>query len=1651
MTPPSPFEFYNTSGPFSRQRCVSWASCFGRTASCLRRIICKNSSIFTLVEPLFDRDVFYAPRNNFTDTLVSRANNYGRFQSMKGFDTEEELLMFNTTEQTVGLIFEGDAAASVSGQVPKRLDYKIRIQGQFQTETLIDIRSKCPKPYSDNGPYLSTGFLGVQMVTNKAFIELAQSQEEQKPPKNIHDMILLQQMPCSPNSYDQNRSSMLPFLCIFSFLILCVTVTKRIVEEKQTGAKELMTLMGMEKWTFWVGWFIDALLVKAVTIVFIVFILKIPIEGQANLIETSPSLLFVVFFMYCASAIVFLFALSTFFSGPVFAMIVSLLVWVSPFAISSERLTNSGFFTKCLYMLFPNMGLYFNFDSVVQLEEMGVGAQWSNFYTSQSQHDVSILQVFIMYLIDIVLYSIITWYVSEVNPGEYGYKQPYHFFVTKSYWFRGTNKTEFIEDLDILRRENYERSLINNLADNRIGIFIRNLRKSYPGKLGNPPVKAVRGVSLDIYKGEITALLGHNGAGKTTMMSILARMISPTDGLVQVLGFDLKNNHSLLRKSVGMCPQHNLLFGELTLKEHLVFFAVLKGKSMKDAEIEAKELLRTFRLDSKMDALVSELSGGMKRKLQLAIALVGGSKVVILDEPTSGLDPEARREIWDLLLSFRENRTILLSTHFMEEADVLGDTIAIMSHGRMECCGSTMYLKRLFGTGYRLNLLTTNNCDQNSLQNAVKQVLPEAIVEKSSQDTTDSANKGPITFTLPTEKVDRFPRLFDVLETSKDYLGISSIGVSITTMKDVFLKVGDLSAIKYDNKSLSDFDITDRGMETPLITQTIKLTGIALFFEQFRALLEKKVIFSKKNWFFLLLQVILPILLSVLYERDSSKQAELFAETFEDNLQGDANATQVDELQEKLIDIGTKSLRDYLSNYIIAANITSENEALQVTGFYSFSTPHSAPISMNLISNALLNYHLQSEYQISTENQPIPHKTESEGSKMIYYNTVALTWLGIAHLGWILATSINLILPLQERVLESRQLQIMTGCPAYLVWLSYFVIDAFITSVVAILVLLAVYLVDTMHIFTSGTALGVLLSIWLLNGLCGTIFAYFISMVSNSVSSAFSLITILSIFIGTIFNFATYILEVIPGKEDYATSLRVISGLILPHSALISSLTHFSGTAAYNSICKNIPESEMESICEIYSPFFMCCESKCEMTNACYQPASYIWGDKDYVGFIWPVKTGGIGQELLYFTFGIVFWGTIVLILDSGVLSRIFEKVLTMIENKRPTVEAADTPEDEDVRKERERVGNNFENPIGHSVLAVNSLEKRFGYPIGQKGRFPAVNGVSFRVDRGECFGLLGVNGAGKSTTFKMLTGAVCPTNGDALLRQFTLKSDIRKFLSGIGYCPQTNAQLGILTGRETLHLYARLRGMPKDQIKEVVNKWLAALGLMEYANRLAGTYSGGNQRKLSAGMALIGESPVVLLDEPTSGVDPAARRQLWQVLASCQKAGQSIVLTSHSMDECEALCSRLAIMVAGRLVCLGPIGHLKNKFGQGYTLMVKVKMVASNNDDEAMSLAVTQLSNLKNDIQMKLAPCGLIDEHIGFLHYQLKGTGRKWAEMFKEMESLKNLHTVIEDYTLMPKNFAALTAASQFRVKAQAFFRLKRVNLGPYRLCPPG
>ncbi|XP_022817969.1 ATP-binding cassette sub-family A member 3-like [Spodoptera litura] len=176
-------------------------------------------------------------------------------------------------------------------------------------------------------------------------------------------------------------------------------------------------------------------------------------------------------------------------------------------------------------------------------------------------------------------------------------------------------------------------------ANAEIGIKIVNVSKVYPKQ------RVLRNVSLEVYKGEITVLLGHNGAGKTTLMSIITGMTSATEGNVYVNGKDTLRQRDEVRQNLGLCPQHNLFFPDLSLREHIMFFTMLKRGTYSEARASSRALAGQLGLQHKLGAMCQQLSGGMQRRAQLACALAGGADVLILDEPTSGLDVETRREL----------------------------------------------------------------------------------------------------------------------------------------------------------------------------------------------------------------------------------------------------------------------------------------------------------------------------------------------------------------------------------------------------------------------------------------------------------------------------------------------------------------------------------------------------------------------------------------------------------------------------------------------------------------------------------------------------------------------------------------------------------------------------------------------------------------------------------------------------------------------------------------------------------------------------------------------------------------------------------------------------------------------------------------------
>lgn len=470
---------------------------------------------------------------------------------------------------------------------------------------------------------------------------------------------------------------------------------------------------------------------------------------------------------------------------------------------------------------------------------MGVGLTWTTAFQSVSVYQNISLALLFGYLIMVaIIFFFVALYVENVLPGGYGVAKPWYFICTKDFWQSFNNyqqfndhqaETESFEFAEAnINKSNFESEPMNK----SIGIEIRNLTKRFSSDKA-----AVSNLSLNIYNNQITCLLGQNGAGKTTTISMLTGMMEATSGTAVINGCDIRTNMDKARGSMGFCPQHNILFDELTVREHILFYCALKGLSNDAAEREVKKYGDILELTGKMDTLSTALSGGMKRKLSVVIALCGNSKIVFLDEPTSGMDPGARRTLWDILLAEKKDRTILLTTHFMDEADVLSDRIAILADGELKCAGSTFFLKKRFGTGYHLICAKDGDC----LSNRVTEMLEKHIPEIRLEQETDTE----IMYLLPEDRNDKFKEIFEDLENNEDKLKIGSFGVSLTTLEEIFLKIGkseNFMATKARNGFDQSSDI-DSGITETRITLNDDhqlLRGPALWKNQVIAMFKKR-------------------------------------------------------------------------------------------------------------------------------------------------------------------------------------------------------------------------------------------------------------------------------------------------------------------------------------------------------------------------------------------------------------------------------------------------------------------------------------------------------------------------------------------------------------------------------------------------------------------------------------------------------------------------------------------------------------------------------------------------------------------------------------------------------------------------------------------
>ncbi|KAI1887790.1 hypothetical protein AGOR_G00193990 [Albula goreensis] len=1651
---------------------------------------------------------------------------------------------------------------SNSSELPPNVNYKIRMDIDNVERT-----NKIKDGYWDPGPradpfedlrYVWGGFSYLQDVIEHGIIRAVTGSKEKTG-------VYIQQMPypCYVDDiFLRVMSRSMPLFMTLAWMYSVAIIIKGVVYEKEARLKETMRIMGLNNGILWLSWFISSLIPLLISASFLVLILK-----MGNLLPYSdPGVVFLFLGSFAVVTIMQCFLISTLFSRANLAAACGGIIYFTlylPYVLCVAWQDYVGFGAKVIASLLSPVAFGFGCEYFALFEEQGVGIQWSNLLASPLEEDsYSLTTSIVLMFFDAFLYGVMTWYIEAVFPGMYGIPRPWYFPFTKSYWCgesEGRNPAT-----PTGKKGNADAVCIEEEpAHVKPGVYIKNLVKVYSqGKK-----LAVDGLTLGFYEGQITSFLGHNGAGKTTTMSILTGLFPPTSGTAYIMGKDIRSELSTIRQNLGVCPQHNVLFSMLTVEEHIWFYARLKGLPEEVVKAEMEQIVTDIGLPHKRKSKTSQLSGGMQRKLSVALAFVGGSKVVILDEPTAGVDPYARRGIWDLLLKYRQGRTIILSTHHMDEADILGDRIAIISHGKLCCVGSSLFLKNQLGTGYYLTLvkkdldLSLSSCRNSS--STVSYKKEDSVSESSSDAGLGSDHESEtttidislisnvifkhvpaarlvedlgheITYVLPYEsaKDGAFVELFHEIDDRLSDLGISSYGISDTTLEEIFLKVAEDSGVdaeisdgtiparrKNRRHAFGDhqsclkpfteddgFDFNDsegdpESRETDWLggadgKGSYQVKGWSLKRQQFVALLWKRFLYARRSRKGFFAQIVLPavfVCIALVFSlivppfgkypslalqpwmydeqftfisndapEDTSTQKLLSALT--DGPGFGTRCMEGDPIPDVPCEMGeeewtTPAVPDSVTDIFLNGNWSMENPSPLCecscegrkkmlpecpAGAGGLPPPQvklsSTDTLQNLTGRNISDYLVKTYAQIigkslknkiwvnefryggfslgARSSQVLPPSDEindaishirnrfrlregtaadrflsslsgfiqgldTKDNVKIWFNNKGWhsigAFLNVMNNGILRAnlpdgkdpgkfgiTAYNHPLNLTKEQLS--QVALMTTSVDVLVSICVifamsfvpasfvvFLIQErvnkakhmqFISGVQPFLYWLANFVWDMCNYvaYVSSTNLPVLALLLLLYGWSITPLMYPASFFFKIPSTAYVVLTSVNILIGINGSVSTFVLELFGSNE--------IGGI--------------------NDILKNV---------FLIFPHFCLGRGLIDMVkNQAMADALERFGENRFRS---PLAWDMVGKNL----FAMAVEGVVFFIITVLIQYRFCIKARPLSTKLKPIGE-----EDEDVARERQRILGGG----GHGdILELKQLTKV--YKSKQK---PAVDRLCVGIPPGECFGLLGVNGAGKTSTFKMLTGDSVVTSGEAHLAGKSVLTEIDEVHQNMGYCPQFDALNDLLTGREHLEFYAILRGVPEKEVCEVADWGIRKLGLMKYVDKAAGSYSGGNMRKLSTAMALIGGPPVVFLDEPTTGMDPKARRALWNCILSVIKEGRSVVLTSHSMEECEALCTRMAIMVNGRFRCLGSVQHLKNRFGDGYTIILRV---AGLDPD---------LRPVMEFIEAELPGSTLKEKHRNMLQYQLPSSLTSLARIFSILSKNKQwLH--IEDYSV--------------------------------------
>ncbi|CAG03062.1 unnamed protein product [Tetraodon nigroviridis] len=1359
----------------------------------------------------------YTPITNVTSSIMEQVAQEMNMQyRLEMFATEEDLENASLYEPSsfVGVVFMDPSAMSYRlrfpyDQLPQPSDY---------TESFATCLANSVNCRGAN--YWYSGFIRLQSVIDAAIIQM-------KTKRSVwNEMDVKAVMMGQPGSVEVQKFShaLISIYLVLAFTPFVTFLIVNVAAEKEHRLKDTMTMMGLYDTAFWLSWG----LLYAVLVTIMSILMSLIATHTALFPNSDFFLIFILIFLYGISSIFFSFMVTPLFKKPKFASTVGSMLTVvfgclSLFTVLMKDFPQPLVWLLCL--LSPS-AFSIGIAQVVYLEAQGDSAVFSSLQNGPHPLYVPI----IMLVVDCVLYLLLAIYLDQVLPRDYGLRRSLVYFLKPSYWSR--NKRHYVEvssayDAEVHGAPRGGESVepVSSEFRGKEAICITNIHKVYKEKSG--VVEALRGLTFDIYEA--------------------------TDGTATIYGSPVAEIAEGLemKQLVGICPQFNIIFDVLTVEEHLRMFAAIKGIPPADTDAEVQKGVKGSGLGEDHDSSSQEPEWRPEEKtlcrhchswrskgtwsFDLSSFLsffvsVSESKVscrfgtvslqiLLLDEPTAGMDPCSRHQVWSLLKSRRAGRVTVLSTHYMDEADILADRKAVISQGQLKCVGSSMYLKIKCGVGYHLRRVSLppgseKLCETEKIRSLVEHHVPKA---KLSQQ-----HEAELTFTLPFESMDTFPGLFTELDCQPD-LGVINYGVSMTTLEDVFLRLEAETEVDQADYSVFNRERTEEEGDRLSVSEDDAdqrllmfsdgksdfVSGQALWRQQFSTVAwlhmlnmrrERKAFAYTLSLFLMFVASVLLLSLITgniqlrspgrqflpiyLLKRNQAPQKYVTSLLVQNSSDSDLSDF-IHNLEAQNIQVEMMKHSDYMSAapHSAAFNVTGSNKGFSYSIAFNSTTVHSLPMAVNILSNALLRG-LNGTGQIRTWTKPFDYQVpDSTSYTLVYIEAIILGMLAAGMPAYFAMDHT------QDREIKCRSTLRISGLIPSAYWCGQAAVDIPFCYLILSCMTVVLFSLHTEAMLTSSNLTAVVL--------CITGFGPAMILLTYVVSFGFAQVQSNRDFFAVISMMATY------PSSMYEESLlwkNLVIAIVAPYLQCILLLfllrwleIRYGGRTMKNDqFCRSAFKSELKS-----------------------EP-----------------QTGGGGEQ----------------------------------------------PEEG---------------------------------AQGQKRRF-----LPEQDQKSEVLGLLGPNGAGKSSVMHMLSGDTDPTAGQVLMGDYSTECHHTDSpLEHVGYCPQVNPLWPRVTLQEHLEIYAAIKGLRGPTVPGIISRVVNALELKEHMNKQAKTLSAGLKRKLCFALSMIGNPQVVLLDEPSSGMDPKSKQRMWRAIRAAFKNQQrGAVLTTHYMEEAEAVCDRVAIMVSGQL-----------------------------------------------------------------------------------------------------------------------------------------